>query len=420
MKTISRTRLLWGTVLVFGLVALLIPWVSQFRMLSSESAPAAEIYVTSKDDGGPGSLREAIFAAAKNAGRTQIKIKAKEIILKTPLPPLVTAQGIDIDAGESHAVIDAKLLPKGPVLDVSTPGTHISNLQIRNAAGQAILVREPGARIQGVSLSGCAEGIYLVDGVKDVVIEQSRFDGNVTGIHFQPGVSRVVAKNNEFNRQKKASIWAVSPKPGDIDTHIDLTVRGNRFSGDFRSIVLIHSRGEIVNNSFEGAEDAAVYLTGSASMAKGNRVSGGLRFGFSIDSSSAMVIEDNEIDHNAGGGILLQSSNGVSIKHNKLYGNGYGVAVLFGGKANPNIIADNLLLQQTLDGLYVVGGSPILRNNVVRKSGKAGIRLLTYMQANGEQLVPNPLLEGNELTENADDNIAQGRYSEQAEPRRRR
>lgn len=416
MKKIARTRLLWGTVLVLGLVALFIPWVAQFRILSPESAPAAEIYVTSGEDGGPGSLREAIFAAAKNPERTRIKIKAREIILRTPLPPLVNAQGIDIDAEESHAVIDAGLLPKGPVLDISTPGTHILGLQIKNAAGQAILVREPGTRIKGASLSSSTEGIYLVDGVQDVVVEKSRFEGNATAIHLQPAVSRVTVKDNAFSRQRKASIWAVSPNPRDMDKHINLTVRGNRFSRDFQSIVLIHAQGEIVNNSFEGAEVAAVYLVGSGSMAKGNRVSNGQRFGFSIDSSSGMVIEENEIDHNAGGGILLQSSSNVNIKRNRLYGNGYGVAVLFGSRANPNTIADNLLLQQKQDGLYVVGGSPILRNNVVRKSGKAGIRLLTYMKTNGELLTPNPLLEKNDLTENADGNIAQGSYSEKTAP----
>jgi len=128
------------------------------------------------------------------------------------------------------------------------------------------------------------------------------------------------------------------------------------------------------------------------------------------------VIEENEIDHNAGGGILLKSSSGVNIKRNRLYDNGYGMAVLFGSRANPNTIADNLLLQQKQDGLYVVGGSPILRSNVVRQSGKAGIRLLTYKKTKGELLTPNPLLEKNDLTENADGNIAQGIYSEETVP----
>jgi len=417
VKNTSRTRLLWGTVLVLGLVALFIPWVAKFRILSPESAPAAEIAVTSKEDGGPGSLREAIIAAAKNAGRTKIKIKASEIILKTPLPPLVNAQGIDIDAEVSHAVIDATLLSKGAVLDISTPDTHILNLQIKNASGQAILLRESGARIKGVSLSNCTEGIYLVDGVQDVMIEQSRFEANGTGIHLQPDVSRVIVKNNVFSSQRKASVWAVSPKPRDPDTHIDITVRGNSFSRDFQSIVLVHTQGEIMNNSFDSAEESAVYLLGSGSMAKSNRVSNGRRFGFSIDSSSGMVIEENEIDHNAGGGILLKSSDSVNIKRNRLYGNGYGVAVLFGSNANPNTVADNLLLQQKQDGLYVVGVSPVLRNNVVKKSGKAGIRLLTYMKTNGELLGSSPLLERNDLSENADGNIAIGNYSEKAPPR---
>lgn len=416
MKNIMRTRLLWGAVLVLGLVALFIPWVSQFRILSPESVPAAEISVTSEADGGLGSLREAIFAAAKNPGKTQIKIKVNKIILKTPLPPLVNAQGIDIDTEESHAAIDAKLLPEGPVLDVATPSAHILGLQINNASGQAILLRESGARIKGVVISNSKEGIYLVDGVQDVVIEQSRFEGNITGIHLQPAVSRVTVKDNTFLHQRKASIWAVSPKPQDMDKHINLVVRGNRFTRDFQSIVLIHAQGKIMNNSFEGMEEAAVYLVGSGSMAKNNRLSNGLRFGFSIDSSSGMVIEENEIDHNAGGGILLKSSSGVNIKRNRLYDNGYGMAVLFGSRANPNTIADNLLLQQKQDGLYVVGESPILRSNVVRQSGKAGIRLLTYKKTKGELLTPNPLLEKNDLTENADGNIAQGIYSEETVP----
>lgn len=414
MKINSRTSLLWGTVGVLGLAALFIPWVSQVRVLSSEMAPAAEISVTSGEDGGPGSLREAIFAAAKNPEKTRIRITVREITLQTPLPPLVNAKGIEIDGGESHAVIEAKALRDGPVLDVSTPDTHILDLRIQDAPEQAILVRAFGARIKGVALSNCSEGIYLVDGVEDTVIEQSRFANNRTGVHLQPGTSRVIAKNNEFVGQKKASIWAVSPTPR--AAHIELKVRGNRFKGDFQSIVLIYSQGEIVNNSFEDAEDTALYLAGSGSVAKNNRISNGGRFGLSLDSSLGIVIEDNEIDHNAAGGILVQSSNGINIRHNKLYANGYGVAVLFGAKANPNTITDNLLLEQKQDGFYIVGGSPIVRNNTVRESGGAGMRLLTYTKPDGELLTPSPFLAGNDLSRNTAGSTIAGAYAQDAAP----
>jgi len=134
-----------------------------------------------------------------------------------------------------------------------------------------------------------------------------------------------------------------------------------------------------------------------------NRISAGAGFGIYADATEGTPIEENEVDHNSAGGVLVRSARNTTVRSNRIYANGYGIVVVFGSTASPNTVAGNVLLGQLEDGLYVVGGSPLMRANQVRGSRGSGLRILDFLWGRRPRVVADPFLEGNILTGNGSD-----------------
>src|SRR5262245_14514770 len=96
---IARLRAAWGAVLVAGAVAAGTRFVEQWRPLPPERLATRLFRVTTAADSGPGSLRDAVFAADKVTGRARILIEVPRVVLETPLPPLVNPFGVVLEGG---------------------------------------------------------------------------------------------------------------------------------------------------------------------------------------------------------------------------------------------------------------------------------------------------------------------------------
>ena len=136
------------TVLLIGVVAL-VSW--SYRARHTVAGPGAgdvTVTVTSPDDMGPSSLREALFVAASARGRASVLIVARKLTLKTALPPLMNPHGMRLIAQPPGAEIDAQALAAGgAVLDVIGPGTSIEGVMVRNCPGAAVLLRAAHLRL---------------------------------------------------------------------------------------------------------------------------------------------------------------------------------------------------------------------------------------------------------------------------------
>ena len=75
-------------------------------------------------------------------------------------------------------------------------------------------------------------------------------------------------------------------------------------------------------------------------------------------------------------------------------------------------VAENLVWQQSFDGVYVIGGSPVVSGNQVRTSGRAGIRIDDFEGRRGAIRAAHPLLSDNVLERNLFDDPRRGRYVE--------
>jgi len=396
----------------FALIGFFERPMAERRPRPPEMRAGLQLLVTSPRDSGPGSLREAIIAADRAPDRALIEIRTGRIVLETPLPPLVNPKGVILEAPNAGAEIDGSGLAAGALLDLASPRSVVAGLTIRGAAEQGVLVRSQGVRLRGLTVADCGEGVHVLEGAGDLLLEASSFDGNGTGVHVEPGARAVEIYESRFRNHDKAGVWAVSPSPPSQSTVPVVSVRQSRFEGDRMSLVLIDVPALVEDNQFLRPLEAAAYLTGAA-VVRRNRVEGGASMGLYGDAVDGAVLEDNEVSHSQVAGILLRDSRNSQLRRNRLFGNAYGIAVLFDAGGAPNLVGENLVANQSADGIFVVAAAPVLQANRILGNRLAGLRVLDYVPIRGPRLAGRPLVrDDNVMENNGSDAQVRGEYRE--------
>lgn len=366
----------------------------------------ASLEVISGRDTGGGTLREAITAAARHPGRVRIVIRAPRITLLSPLPPLVNADGIVVDASESRCELDAANVGDVPALQITSPNTTVAGLRIRNARDAAILVRAARATIRDVAVRDSADGI-VISAAPDGVIERSAFERNTNGVRIEGNSAGAVVRGCTFRNHDGAGIWAVSGTRSDAAV---VRIENNAFRDDRISIVVANLGATITKNDLRGAVENGIYLMQSRSTVRSNRILGGAAGGILADRADNARVEQNEIDHNASVGILVRSSRNAGVQRNVVYANAYGIASIFGDRGAPNVIAENLVMNQRVDALFIVGSSPLVRANRLLQNGGAAARVLDFVPWSGPRIVSDPRFDTNTFTGNAPNAAVRGEY----------
>jgi len=392
----QATRMKWAAVALTGALALSSQVMERFRFLSPERLATQEFIVTNGADSGAGSLREGIVAADRAGKRARLVVAVSEVLVETPLPPLVNPHGIVIDASKSHArLLVNNTGGQGPILDVATENVALLGLQIVAAPDEAILVRSRGARVQAVDVENSGGGVLVADGVDDLVISDSVFRANRVGIQVPATARGIIIQSSRFEGHRQAAIWSVAPVPRPADRSADLIVIRNRFTRDERSLLVINGDSRIERNQIDSARLSAIYVNGSTTIIASNRVRAGVGFGIEAVDLTYAAIADNEIDHNCAGGILLRASQSAHVTANRIYANGSGVVAVDGDPLSPNVVDDNLITGQVQDGLHVIGGSPVLRHNQLLQNRFAALRFSALVSGGRRIRVPDPHLELN-------------------------
>lgn len=366
----------------------------------------SSLEVISGRDTGGGTLREAITAAARHPGRVRIVIRARRITLLSPLPPLVNADGIVVDAAESRCELDAANISGIPALQITSPNTTVTGLRIRNARDAAILVRAARATIRDVAVRDSADGIVL-SGAPDGVIERSVFERNTNGVRIEGNSAGAVIRGCTFRNHDGAGIWAVSSTRTDAAV---VRIENNAFRDDRISIVVANLGATIAKNDLRGAVENGIYLMQSRSAVRSNRILGGAAGGILADRADNARVEQNEIDHNASVGILVRSSRNAGVQRNVVYANAYGIASIFGDRGAPNVIAENLVMNQRVDAVFIVGSSPLVRANRLLQNGGAAARVLDFVPWSGPRIASDPRFDANTFTGNAPNAAVRGEY----------
>src|SRR5262249_17848209 len=121
-----RSAVAIGVFVLLAVVVALGHWYETRRVQpGATGAKSLTVHVTNAGDGGPGTLREALFIVASAPDPSTISVEVPSIKLETALPALVNGRGVRLVAQAAGAQIDAQTLNQGPVLDVSGPNISI-------------------------------------------------------------------------------------------------------------------------------------------------------------------------------------------------------------------------------------------------------------------------------------------------------
>jgi hypothetical protein len=400
MNANKRIALAAGTFLLLGVLALL-GWSYHSRQAApGRAAGTLTVNVTSPNDLGPGSLREALFIVAAATGKANVVIKTKSITLKTALPPLMNLHGVRIIGEQPGAEIDAQALAGGAVFDVTGANTSLEGLVLRNCPAAAILLRAAHFHLQSSTIESCDVGVDVAENASDVLLEHNRFANDRVGVRFTAPNRDTVVAGNSFMHDKVAGLWAVRGDAGARGGGT-LTVRDNHFDGDRSGVVAGNVAILVERNDFANAPDGAVHLVGAGAVIRGNHIGGEAPMGIIAENARAAVIDGNELEHLTTYAIMVRSSANALLRANRVHNCGYGIAFVLGDPLRPSTAVENTIIEPKFNGIDVIGDSPILRRNQVLRPHAFALHVVDFQPAGGQNVRAQPFLEGNNFRADA-------------------
>src|SRR5882757_1210085 len=263
MSNNKRIALALGLFLLLGVLALV--GRSHYSRQASSGEGALSVNVTSPEDLGPGTLREALFIVAAANGKANVLIKTRKILLRTALPPLMNAHGVRIAAEQPGSEIDAQALAGGPVFDVTGANTSLEGLVLRNCPAAAVQLRAVHFQLQSSTIDSCDVGVDVAANASDVLIEHNRFANDRIGVRFAAPSPNTVVAGNTFVEARGAGLWAVRADTDAAGPAI--AVRQNHFTADHAGVVAGNIAILVERNDFTAnAPDAAVHLVGAGAV----------------------------------------------------------------------------------------------------------------------------------------------------------
>jgi hypothetical protein len=257
-----------------------------------------------------------------------------------------------------------------------------------------------------VAVRVSADAIVLA-AARGALVERAVLDRNTNGVHLDDTSPGAVIRGCTFRRHDAAGIWAVAAaaRPGAA-----IRIENNAFRDDRVAAVIANVGASLTGNDIRGALENGIYAMQSRAVLRSNRILGGAGSGILADRADGLLLDRNEIDHNASVGILIRSSRAAAVQNNVIYANAYGIADVFGDRAAPDVITGNLVTENRLDGVFLIGSSPLLRGNRLLQNGASAARVLDFVPWSGPRIPSDPRFDANVLRGNRLDLAVKGEY----------
>jgi hypothetical protein len=367
----------------------------------------AELIVTSARDAGPGTLRDAILAADRLSTRCHIVIKVPRIVIESALPALINPHGVEVDAAAGAGAIDADRETQGSAIQVKSPGSSLTGLQVLHAHGYGILINAPGVELASVTVQDSKVGIMLGASASGAVVRTSVLEHDDTGLMAEPGIRRVTLASDIFRLNTRAGLWFVGaaeagraaradPTPADPLIRVLDTV----FERNATGVVLANEASLLQKDRFIDNQAALTVLGGAATI-EDNEVQGTDGDAVSVSSGRSVVLTGNVLVDNKATALMVRDSD-VRIETNTIARNGLGLVLIGGPGTFAPLVRNNRITDNRGDGIMLIGGTLLLQNNQLLQNRGAALRPLDFVQGR-TTLRADPRLHGNVFHANGQD-----------------
>ncbi len=373
---------------------------------------AVDFIVSNAGDAGPGTLRDAILAADRVSNRARVLVKVKQVTIESALPALVNPHGVSVEAEPGFGLIDASHQLKGATLQINGPASVLRGIGITHARDFGIVVSAPGVQLDSISIANSRVGIVLGEAAKNTGIHTSTFEHDETAITADAGVRDVTILSSIFRNNTKAAFWFVGAvdKKGtaaprnaaDGETAPEWArIVDSVFEKNAQGVVLANRPTLIQKCRFFGNLQSALLILGGSARVEDSEIRATGGNAISVSSSKLVVLARNTLDGNPSTAIMVRDSQ-VTIEHNTLQGNGFGIVVISSQNSDGTIVRDNLVTKSTADAVTIIGGTPHLAHNQILENRGAGFRILDLVST-GRSLKAAPVLDANVMKSNGMD-----------------
>lgn len=307
-------------------------------------------------------------------------------------------------------------LPGQPLVRISARST-LSGGTLRNTAtspGFDLDFQQDAAmvRITGVTFSGAAtNAVYLASsGIRDVVIERSRFMGVGYGILLNPGAldaRGLQLRNNRFRQVCSDSIEINAATGGTAARVRDVQIIGNDIgpscgAGDSSGfgIGLAGVRGfRVARNTIAGARNEGVHLEDGTSEGRvtDNSITGGgtgSRPAIAVyRTTSGVLVDDNRVRDFAGSGIAVLwdsvgSASRITVRNNTISRvKGDGVVVAGDQGTGPFVVDGNTITSTSGNGISIAGSHALSTITGNSLHGIGGTPIAEALRGSGKTVI---------------------------------
>lgn len=271
----------------------------------------------------------------------------------------VDASGTIVVYGSPQAYNERDILVDKPV---SILGENVANTTINAGFGTNVFEVTVGpVTIANFTLVNALQAIWTganATAIRDVVIT-----GSTIGVVFQNAPMGTLLRT-EIQNAAAGSVL--------VDQSANVSIAGSRFLGGGRGLTVTNSPGFTMNGTvISGGIGPGVTLgaTADARIGPGNSISDGLNRGIWTNGSDRLSIVGNTIERNALTGVNISYSVGVTVRDNRISGNG-GSGILPRGGPGPRP------WQGIGGGLWFWQTDPVLvDNNSVTGNARFGVEI---------------------------------------------
>lgn len=384
------------------------------RRMGPAAAASADFVVTSAHDAGPGTLRDALLACDRLSSHCHILLRARQVLIESPLPALINPHGIEIEAAGAGATIDASRETQGPALEIKGARSVLTGIRIVDARRYGILVDAPGAELTSVTVEDSKVGVMLGADASGTIVRTSLLEHDETGLMAETGISNVGLMSDIFRLNTRAGLWFVGApdaRRGDAGDAAQeeprLRVIDTVFEKNATGAVLAN-KGTLLQKDRFIDNQAALNVIGGAARIEDSEFRGSEGTAASVSSARSVVLSRNMLVSNKAAALIVRDS-GVRIEDNTLAHNGEGLVLIGGAGAFTPLVKDNRITDSAADGITLIGGAPLLQGNQVIGNRGAGLRPLDLVQGH-ENLKADPRLDHNVFHANGVDVAPTGIY----------
>ena len=394
------------------------PWATRRNSQRVPRSTAAGLVVTNTNDGGTGSLREAIVSANNTAGTQTITFNIPGagagtpavISLLTALPALTEPVVIDGASQPGYTTqpiveINGQAVPAGPnasglTVALGASGSTIRGLSITGFSSQGIYLNASnlttvedcwlGVRANGTMLGNGSMGIYVPNGSSNVLRRNVIGGNGFAGIYFFGAANGNQVENSRIGTNPAgtvaySNVRGVGFEGSSSARPTNNTVSGNLISGNLDSGIrwdcgnLCGAVGtQILNNTIGlSAADAPLpngqglqILTGPGTLVTGNTISGNTGAGITINEFGTVspvltpiVIKGNRIGVTAA---MLLAPNAMGIR---VFAAVATIPVVIGGTFGEQ----NWIRSNSGAGIWAQSTMVSVLNNEIELNGGLGI-----------------------------------------------